>query len=517
MKHTIAMVSDYFLPYTGGIEVHIYQLSLALQNLGNKVIIITHKYKPTESIKYSKEFIGSLKTYYLNIPVLCSNTSWPLFFTSANLLAEILINEKIQIIHAHQSMSPLGLECVILSNLLNIKSVFTDHSFFECGAFENILVNWLCQSVLHKVGSVICVSYGLKENFVCRNFKDFPEKVHVIGNAVSDQFFERDTKIRKIMKNRVCRLKKLHTNAKIHMDNINKPRKNPWKLENKKKDVREKNFNIIYMKDTENRTNNQKNKTIIPIKNAITHQKSEIRKYPLKFFFKSRNIPKKVIKNEIKIVTTFRFVYRKGIDLLIKSIPGILALDSRIKLIVIGDGPRRDSLDQAISNIDRVILTGMLNQKEICSILKKCDIFLCTSLTESFCMAIVEGAACGLKVVATDVGAVREILPSWVVKLVEINEKSIVAGIKECMEDSGFLFNERNINSNSKLNLNMRHRIRRFVRKTYSWHRVAIETVKVYDQTKFSVDFEYNGVFGFYFRGAIIIMWIFGYFYGWIK
>jgi phosphatidylinositol glycan class A protein len=34
-----------------------------------------------------------------------------------------------------------------------------------------------------------------------------------------------------------------------------------------------------------------------------------------------------------------------------------------------------------------------------------------TSLTESFCIAILEAACCGLLVVTTDVGGVPEVLP----------------------------------------------------------------------------------------------------------
>ena len=37
------------------------------------------------------------------------------------------------------------------------------------------------------------------------------------------------------------------------------------------------------------------------------------------------------------------------------------------------------------------------------------DIFLNTSLTEAFCMAIVEAVACGLTVVSTKVGGIPEV------------------------------------------------------------------------------------------------------------
>ena len=39
------------------------------------------------------------------------------------------------------------------------------------------------------------------------------------------------------------------------------------------------------------------------------------------------------------------------------------------------------------------------------------NIFLNTSLTEAFCIAIVEAASCGLQVVSTRVGGIPEVLP----------------------------------------------------------------------------------------------------------
>lgn len=42
-------------------------------------------------------------------------------------------------------------------------------------------------------------------------------------------------------------------------------------------------------------------------------------------------------------------------------------------------------------------------------------IFLNTSLTEAFCIAIVEAASCGLFVVSTNVGGIKEVLPDHMV------------------------------------------------------------------------------------------------------
>jgi phosphatidylinositol N-acetylglucosaminyltransferase subunit A len=44
-------------------------------------------------------------------------------------------------------------------------------------------------------------------------------------------------------------------------------------------------------------------------------------------------------------------------------------------------------------------------------VLNRGHIYLNTSLTESFCIAILEAASCGLIVVSTNVGGIPEVLP----------------------------------------------------------------------------------------------------------
>ncbi len=54
----------------------------------------------------------------------------------------------------------------------------------------------------------------------------------------------------------------------------------------------------------------------------------------------------------------------------------------------------------------------------------KGHIFLNTSLTEAFCIAIVEAASCGLFVVSTNVGGVPEVLPDDLILYCEANATS---------------------------------------------------------------------------------------------
>lgn len=51
-------------------------------------------------------------------------------------------------------------------------------------------------------------------------------------------------------------------------------------------------------------------------------------------------------------------------------------------------------------------------------------------MTESFCIAILEAACCGLLVVTTDVGGVPEVLPPHMAYLAKPDEKSIVRQLR---------------------------------------------------------------------------------------
>lgn len=60
---------------------------------------------------------------------------------------------------------------------------------------------------------------------------------------------------------------------------------------------------------------------------------------------------------------------------------------------------------------NRANIHGGLPNAKALAIVKKCDIFLNTALTESFGIAIVEAASLGLHVITSNVGGVAEVLP----------------------------------------------------------------------------------------------------------
>ncbi|KAK9766180.1 Phosphatidylinositol N-acetylglucosaminyltransferase GPI3 subunit, variant 2 [Basidiobolus ranarum] len=150
--------------------------------------------------------------------------------------------------------------------------------------------------------------------------------------------------------------------------------------------------------------------------------------------------------NYITIVVISRLVYRKGMDLLVAVIPRICAAHPKVRFMIAGDGPKRIDLEQMREKHllhDRVELCGSIKHSEVRNTLIQGNIFMNTSLTEAFCIGIVEAACCGyflsyyqnlqgclynflyccrLLVVSTKVGGVPEVLPHHMIHFAKPEE-----------------------------------------------------------------------------------------------
>ncbi|ORX40248.1 hypothetical protein BD324DRAFT_641151 [Kockovaella imperatae] len=181
---SVAMVTDFFLPVAGGVEGHVYSLGIELMKRGHKVIVITHHHPPRTGVRY----ISTLKTYYLPIQPIASEATLPNYLLLLPYLRTILLREKIDLIHAHGSLSSMGHEAIYHAPLFGIRTVFTDHSLFGFGDAVGILTNKLLAGALRNVDAAICVSNTGRENTVLRGQIE-PQLVSVIPNALIPENF----------------------------------------------------------------------------------------------------------------------------------------------------------------------------------------------------------------------------------------------------------------------------------------------------------------------------------------
>ncbi|XP_014496465.1 phosphatidylinositol N-acetylglucosaminyltransferase subunit A isoform X3 [Vigna radiata var. radiata] len=173
---------------------------------------------------------------------------------------------------------------------------------------------------------------------------------------------------------------------------------------------------------------------------------------------------------EIVIVVISRLVYRKGVDLLVEVIPEVCRLHPNVRFIIGGDGPKRVRLEEMRekhSLQDRVEMLGAVQHVQVRSVLISGHIFLNSSLTEAFCIAILEAASCGLLTVSTRVGGVPEVLPDEMIVLAEPDPGDMVHAIQKA------------ISMLPKIDPQVMHNR---MRELYNWHDVAKRTEIVYDR-----------------------------------
>lgn len=116
----------------------------------------------------------------------------------------------------------------------------------------------------------------------------------------------------------------------------------------------------------------------------------------------------------------------------------------------------------------RVELLGSVPHKEVRNVLVKGHIFLNCSLTEAFCIAIVEAASSGLMVVSTNVGGVVEVLPKHMVHLADPTPESLVEKLQVAIPSS------KNVQAQAFHNE---------ISEMYNWMSIAKRTEKVYEKT----------------------------------
>jgi len=174
---------------------------------------------------------------------------------------------------------------------------------------------------------------------------------------------------------------------------------------------------------------------------------------------------------QVIIIVISRLVYRKGIDFLISLIPLVCKKHPKVEFFIVGDGPKRIAIEEMVEDNklqNRVTLFGAVKHEQVRDILVQGHIFLNASLTEAFCMAIIEAASCGLQVVSTNVGGIPEVLPKEMIWLTEPTVQGLLMGIEKALAD---------FKSGRVVDCNECH-LR--IKKYYKWEEIAIRTENVY-------------------------------------
>eukprot|EP00890_Picochlorum_soloecismus_P000578 jgi/Picsp_1/1520/NSC_04998-R1_c transferase len=186
------------------------------------------------------------------------------------------------------------------------------------------------------------------------------------------------------------------------------------------------------------------------------------------------------------VVVMSRLVYRKGIDLLSYIIPILAKKHRALRFVIGGDGPKRAELEGAVKEAKlekRVDFVGALPHSKVLDLLKRGSIFLNCSLTEAFCVSLVEAAAAGLLVVSTSVGGVPEVLPEEMMILADASPAGLIQAVDAALERINNLNKELKNESPEiwpQARFEKAQAQHDAVSRMYSWSVVATKTEHVY-------------------------------------
>jgi glycosyltransferase involved in cell wall biosynthesis len=113
------------------------------------------------------------------------------------------------------------------------------------------------------------------------------------------------------------------------------------------------------------------------------------------------------------IMSIGQLLPHKGHVFLLKAIGLVKSEYPNIRCVVTGTGPLKNKLQKVASSLgieSNVIFTGYLRYEHVLQILKRADIGVVTSLSETFCHAMIEPLAAGRPIITTPVGIAPEIM-----------------------------------------------------------------------------------------------------------
>lgn len=166
---------------------------------------------------------------------------------------------------------------------------------------------------------------------------------------------------------------------------------------------------------------------------------------------KDRVIPKRkreVIREELKlseddfiILTTGRLAPQKGIEYLIRAVPLLISKIESFKLLIVGEGPLRDYLEDLVRELKIVQYVYFLGfRRDVGDLLNIADVVVLPSLWEGLSIALLEAMAASKPIITTSIGSNIEVLEDGVAGILvpSKNVERLAEAILKLYEDKDF-------------------------------------------------------------------------------
>lgn len=225
---------------------------------------------------------------------------------------------------------------------------------------------------------------------------------------------------------------------------------------------------------------------IIAVSDAVAREAARYYRLPEKKIFvihSGVNLPTltEAVEEEQKrghnILVVGRLIWRKGINYLIEALPSVVAEYSDIRLMVVGEGEQKASLEDCAKRLrieKNVRFLGRVSSKKLHSLYLHADVYVQPSLYEPLGIAILEAMSMGKPIVASRVGGIPELVTS---------------GVEGLLVEPGNAFqlgeSIKNLFSDPSLRRKCGRNARRKVETEFTWTKAAQQTLNLYEDLLF--------------------------------
>ncbi len=174
-----------------------------------------------------------------------------------------------------------------------------------------------------------------------------------------------------------------------------------------------------------------------------------------------------------------RLAEKKGVTYLISAMAAVAKQNPGIKLVVVGDGPEKQALEQQVQKLSlsaSVAFAGSVSNSDLPAYYKAADIFVLPSIvtksgdTEGLGVVLLEAVAAGVPVIASNVGGIPDIV---------VDKKT---GILVEQKNPGQLVSAITLLlKNSSLRKKLSGEALKHIRMNFDWDRVASYFKAVYE------------------------------------
>jgi glycosyltransferase involved in cell wall biosynthesis len=110
-------------------------------------------------------------------------------------------------------------------------------------------------------------------------------------------------------------------------------------------------------------------------------------------------------RERVTVLSVGRFIPRKGVNLLVDAFARAVAVDPRLRLVLVGNGPEEDALRAQARRLGvEVEFRGFVDQPQLPALYAEADVFAFPTLDDPFGLVLLEAAAAGLPAIASPHG-----------------------------------------------------------------------------------------------------------------